>query len=231
VSVCVCVCVCVCVINTLSAQKREGRAGVEPATYRAAIDCSTTELTPHNISTIDVLADNKKKWWRSRVSIPVPPACKAGALPLELHPQLVLHVWTQSNTDQPCLKIKHNSASFPSLPCERKAEDIPKGMRQPGVEPGAKAWEASMLPIHHWRKHTKGSKCTHTHVTAPIKSNQKMVWRSRVSIPVPADCEPTALPSELHPRLYAIVRPFQKGGTGCCTSYGVRTHASCETGA
>ena len=24
-------------------------------------------------------------------------------------------------------------------------------MRQPGVEPGAKAWEASMLPIHHWR--------------------------------------------------------------------------------
>jgi hypothetical protein len=27
-----------------------------------------------------------------------------------------------------------------------------KKMRQPGVEPGAKAWEASMLPIHHWRK-------------------------------------------------------------------------------
>ncbi len=25
-------------------------------------------------------------------------------------------------------------------------------VRQPGVEPGAKAWEASMLPIHHWRK-------------------------------------------------------------------------------
>ena len=24
-------------------------------------------------------------------------------------------------------------------------------------------------------------------------------WRSRASIPVPADCEPTALPSELHP--------------------------------
>ena len=53
-------------------------------------------------------------------------------------------------------------------------------MGQPGVEPGAKAWEASMLPIHHWR-------CL------------KNRWRSRVSIPVPADCEPTALPSELHP--------------------------------
>jgi hypothetical protein len=27
--------------------------------------------------------------WRSRVSIPVPPACKAGALPFELHPHLL----------------------------------------------------------------------------------------------------------------------------------------------
>jgi hypothetical protein len=27
-------------------QKRKGRAGVEPATYRAATNCSTTELTP-----------------------------------------------------------------------------------------------------------------------------------------------------------------------------------------
>jgi hypothetical protein len=28
-------------------------------------------------------------------------------------------------------------------------------LRQPGVEPGAKAWEASMLPIHHWRSLAK----------------------------------------------------------------------------
>ncbi len=26
---------------------KKGRARVEPATYRAATDCSTTELTPH----------------------------------------------------------------------------------------------------------------------------------------------------------------------------------------
>jgi hypothetical protein len=53
-------------------------------------------------------------------------------------------------------------------------------MRQPGVEPGAKAWEASMLPIHHWRvqhaipkasglkKHRErnaGGTCPHTHQT------------------------------------------------------------------
>ena len=45
-----------------------------------------------------------------------------------------------------------------------------------------------MLPIHHWR-------------TSYFMSRwQKVMWRSRVSIPVPADCEPTALPSELHPR-------------------------------
>ena len=31
-------------------------------------------------------------------------------------------------------------------------------MRQPGVEPGAKAWEASMLPIHHWRSLGEGHK-------------------------------------------------------------------------
>lgn len=31
-------------------------------------------------------------------------------------------------------------------------------MRQPGVEPGAKAWEASMLPIHHWRSLDEGHK-------------------------------------------------------------------------
>jgi hypothetical protein len=32
------------------APKRKGRAGVEPATYRAATNCSTTELTPRRRS-------------------------------------------------------------------------------------------------------------------------------------------------------------------------------------
>lgn len=30
-------------------------------------------------------------------------------------------------------------------------DGVKRNLRQPGVEPGAKAWEASMLPIHHWR--------------------------------------------------------------------------------
>ena len=104
-----------------------------------------------------------KKVWRSRVSIPVPPACKAGALPFELHPH----------------RTPEQAGKYPTVWVQDHG--VKSKLRQPGVEPGAKAWEASMLPIHHWR-------------------TSKRVWRSRVSIPVPADCEPTALPSELHPR-------------------------------
>jgi hypothetical protein len=26
-----------------------------------------------------------------------------------------------------------------------------KNMRQPGIEPGAKQWECSILPLNHWR--------------------------------------------------------------------------------
>ena len=40
---------------TLNHAKEEGRAGVEPATYRAATNCSTTELTP-----LDVMLEVKK---------------------------------------------------------------------------------------------------------------------------------------------------------------------------
>ena len=29
----------------------------------------------------------------------------------------------------------------------------PKKMRHPGIEPGASAWEAPMLPLHQWRMH------------------------------------------------------------------------------
>ena len=29
-------------------------------------------------------------------------------------------------------------------------------MRQPGVEPGAIAWKAMMLPLHYWRKGATG---------------------------------------------------------------------------
>ena len=33
--------------NSYGAEVKEGQAGVEPATYRAATNCSTTELLPH----------------------------------------------------------------------------------------------------------------------------------------------------------------------------------------
>jgi hypothetical protein len=41
--------------------------------------------------------------------------------------------------------------------------------------------------------------CTGWRVVCVCERSKAKEWRSRVSIPVPADCEPTALPSELHP--------------------------------
>jgi hypothetical protein len=38
------------------------------------------------VSMIPGIGATTTKRWRSRVSIPVPPACEAGALPCELHP-------------------------------------------------------------------------------------------------------------------------------------------------
>jgi hypothetical protein len=49
-----------------------------------------------------------KRRWRSRVSIPVPPACEAGALPFELHPPFV--TLQCSRTTQ-----NHLHASVPKL--------------------------------------------------------------------------------------------------------------------
>ena len=48
-----------------------------------------------------------------------------------------------------------------------------KNLRQPGVEPGAKAWEASMLPIHHWRP-TKGN--------APCGDRTRDFWLIRPTL-------------------------------------------------
>ena len=138
-----------------------------------------------------------KKVWRSRVSIPVPPACKAGALPFELHPR-------------GRLSIRLHETRSAARRAKRK-------LRQPGVEPGAKAWEASMLPIHHWRLPGKGHK-------------------SRLG---GAGFRSLCLPIANRP-LYRVSYTPVTDGYGALlrlshkklnTSYGVRTHASCETGA
>ena len=48
-----------------------------------------------------------------------------------------------------------------------------KKLRQPGVEPGAKAWEASMLPIHHWR---------FLLVVSRKKKKKKKVFEARIEL-------------------------------------------------
>ena len=100
---------------------------------------SISRKTFHTSSSSETDKKNEtKKVWRSRVSIPVPPACKAGALPFELHPQ------RSAETEGTTSKVLSYRAK--------------RDLRQPGVEPGAKAWEASMLPIHHWRSLEEGDK-------------------------------------------------------------------------
>ena len=44
-----------------------------------------------------IIGQVEKRRWRSRVSIPVPPACEAGALPFELHPPLSMIYTPNSN--------------------------------------------------------------------------------------------------------------------------------------
>ena len=48
--------------------KMKGRARVEPATYRAATDCSTTELTPHD-EKIAPCGDRTRDFWLIRPTL------------------------------------------------------------------------------------------------------------------------------------------------------------------
>jgi hypothetical protein len=58
----------------------------------------------------------RQKMWRSRVSIPVPPACKAGALPFELHPQGRQEYATKGDTIHSSGEQKENCANRESNP-------------------------------------------------------------------------------------------------------------------
>ena len=55
------------------------------------------------------------KKWRIRVSIPVPPACKAGALPLELIPQSVSQVSVTPIKENGILRFLRNELSLSKL--------------------------------------------------------------------------------------------------------------------
>jgi hypothetical protein len=59
-------------------------------------------------------------------------------------------------------------------------------------------YHLSYTPVNNRKKEKiiggSGAEASLNHCPSRAKT-----WRSRVSIPVPADCEPTALPSELHP--------------------------------
>ena len=59
--------------------------------------CTTSPQQQLRRRKINTCNQATKRRWRSRVSIPVPPACEAGALPFELHPPLSMIYTPNSN--------------------------------------------------------------------------------------------------------------------------------------
>ena len=132
----------------------------------------------------------KKHSWRSRVSIPVPHACKARALPFELHPQGCRHDQRGSG------EIPHSGTLGRFLPTEKQ-----KGPTWTRFEPAR-----SIRTLCIKRKAPTACSCENleawTHAVQGLRKCReriRKIWSMGVSIPLPADCEPTALPSELIP--------------------------------
>ena len=63
-------------------------------------------------------------------------------------------------------------------------------LRRPGIEPGPHAWKARILTIELSALHI---------MIRQSPDGFVLIWRTRVSIPVPRRCERRALPIELVP--------------------------------
>ena len=82
---------------------RSNHLSYEPLSYQARNTSIGGYLFPH-------------RWWRWWDSNPWPPACRAGALPTELHPHWVLisYLWTSG-------EVKNSHSPLPLGPCQRCA--------------------------------------------------------------------------------------------------------------
>ena len=130
----------------------------------------------------------KKKKWRCRGSIPVPLACKASALPFELHPpDIILVIFTvfqriaHTQHDNGKKKKKWRCRASIPVPLACKASALPFELHPPDI---ITLSFTVFQEIAH-TQHDKGEK--------------KKNWRCRASIPVPLACKASALPFELHP--------------------------------
>ena len=121
-----------------------------------------------------------KKIWRIGVSIPVPRACKARTLPIELIPL------TQFTT-----QIASQSILTRLLFENEKVEN-------PGFDPGA----SSLLTTHstNWANPPSAILCTDMLLICAALWSRGKNWRMRVSIPLPRRCERRTLPIELIPQ-------------------------------
>jgi hypothetical protein len=107
----------------IKASKNKGRAGVEPATYRAATNCSTTELTPQldDISHVGSFLQKDQPTNNKRIG------GGAGYRSLcLLHAKQALYHLSYTPSIGECgnkTKINHNCANRESNPALKTVED------------------------------------------------------------------------------------------------------------
>ena len=91
---------------------------------------------------------------RKKMTVPGFEPGSSGSQPLMLTTTLYHHDGRGSTfiSSSPCVTgfLFIGKGIFRSIQKKEKKRKKQK-VRHPGVEPGAKAWEASMLPIHQWR--------------------------------------------------------------------------------
>ena len=100
-------------------------------------------------------------------------------------------------------------------PSACEADDLPTELREPpeplpGIEPGSAPPEGAMLPLYHRSPKKRQKETSAGFEPAPPKGtdfesvtlttpSRRPTWRLGASIPLPVECESTALPLELNP--------------------------------
>ena len=148
-------------------------------------------------------------FWRCGTSIPVPLACKASALPFELHPSALKALSVLVNNihwvlffNLPQLTSKHNSRSLRKMlwrcgssihvPLACKASALPHELHPRTLHAlsylvNKGAW-ILVFDRHNLQRKIRFE-------------DLGVFWRCGTSIPVPLACKASALPFELHHRI------------------------------
>ena len=97
-----------------------GLSGLEPPTSRLS-GVRSNRLSYKPISWFEKVVSHPCPWWRWTGSNRWPPACKAGALPAELHPHIQLNIGHLSSVVLPILfPVESSFTSFSHFYMKRK---------------------------------------------------------------------------------------------------------------